>query len=311
MIEVENVSRSYGDRAAIQDLSFSVKKGTIHGFLGPNGAGKTTTMKMIAALLPPHQGKIRVGGIDVSENPSEIKKKIGILLEVPPLFHDMETREYLNFAARLRGVPKKEVKTRVDEALEKLGLVDVQKRLIGNLSKGYKQKTGVAQAIVHNPEIVILDEPTSGLDPKAVIEMRSLIKDLKKEHTVLFSSHQLKEADLVCDDVTIISKGKLMASASIEDIGKSLARKTVVNLLIARPTEAGLEKLRELEAVSSVESASEGDFSRVKVLLQSLEDQREEIGALVVESNMGLLELTQEKPDLEKIFLEVTEGRQA
>ncbi|MEX0798853.1 MAG: ABC transporter ATP-binding protein [Bacteriovoracaceae bacterium] len=193
MIKVDSVTRFYGDHLAVDNLSFTVRKGSIHGFLGPNGAGKTTTMKMIAALLPPHSGKITIDSIDVAQEPMQIKKSIGILLEIPPLFLDMEVREYLEFAARLHLVAKKDVGSHVDDVLEKMNLESVERRLVGNLSKGYKQKVGVAQAIVHRPAVVILDEPTSGLDPKAVMEMRALIKDLKKEHTILFSSHLLKK----------------------------------------------------------------------------------------------------------------------
>lgn len=306
MIEIDRISRYYGDRVAVKDLSFKVKKGSIHGFLGPNGAGKTTTMKMIAALLPPHSGRVLLDGVDVASNPLEIKRKIGILLETPPLFLDMETREYLEFAARLRGVPKAKTRGYVDEAIEMLGLESVEKRLLGNLSKGFKQKVGVAQAIAHKPEVVILDEPTSGLDPKAVIEMRALIKELKKERTILFSSHQLKEADLICDDVTIISNGKLMASASIEEIGKTLANKTMIEALVRRVSEDSLEKIQLMEGIQSAVVADEGDCRRIKIFSDSLEDQRESISEMIVSQNMGLLELTQERPDLEKIFLEVT-----
>ena len=308
MIEVDNITRFYGDRIAVENLSFKVRKGSIHGFLGPNGAGKTTTMKMIAGLLPPHSGKVLVGGLDVAANSMEIKKKIGILLETPPLFLDMGTREYLEFAARLRGTPKDEVASFVDEALKRLGLETVQNRLLGNLSKGYKQKVGVAQAIVHKPEVVILDEPTSGLDPKAVIEMRALIKELRDEHTILFSSHQLKEADLVCDDVTIISNGKLMASSSIENIGKSLSEKTVIHLLVKRANEEDLLKLKELSFIQALHSQAEGEYVRVTLYTDSLEEQRESISSLAVANGMGLLEMTQERPDLESIFLQVTEA---
>lgn len=306
MIKVDNVSRSYGGRLAVASLSFSVRKGSVHGFLGPNGAGKTTTMKMIAALLPPHAGSISLDGVDVSENPIEIRKKIGILLENPPLLLDMEVRDYLLYAARLRGVHKRSAGSYVDEAMEKLGLGHVQNRILGNLSKGYKQKVGVAQAIAHKPEVVILDEPTSGLDPKAVIEMRSLIKSLSDEHTVLFSSHQLKEAELICDDITIIADGRLMVSSSKEEVGKSLANKNICSLLVRRVSEEAMEKLDGLAFTGGAVASPEGDNHRIKVYLNSLEDHREEISELAVAQKMGLLEMEQETPDLEKIFLEVT-----
>lgn len=306
MIEVERVSRYYGDTAAVEDLSFSAAKGRIHGFLGPNGAGKTTTMKMIAGLLPPHSGRIRVDGLDTVEYPLEIKKKIGILLEHPPLFMDMETGEFLRYAARLRGASAKEAAALADEAMEKMGLTEVSRRLLGNLSKGYKQKVGVAQAIVHRPPVLILDEPTSGLDPKAVIEMRSLIKELKDDHTILFSSHQLKEAEQVCDDVTIIARGRLMASAPKEEIGRTLAQRSIVNALVSRVSQEALEKIKELEFVSDVFEKKDGDLVRLQIFSQSFEDRREELSELIVNEHMGLLEMARETPDLETIFLEVT-----
>ena len=308
MIEVDGITRLYGDRPAVEDLSFRVKKGSVHGFLGPNGAGKTTTMKMISGLLPPHAGSIKVGGLDVMACPHEVKKKIGILLEVPPLFMDMEVRDYLTYAAKLRQTDKSKVNAWVEESIEKLGLGDMRKRLVGNLSKGYKQKVGVAQAIVHKPALVILDEPTSGLDPKAVIEMRALIRELKAEHTVLFSSHLLKEADLVCDDVTIIAGGKLMGSASIEDIGRSISQKSVIGALVKRVSAEDKEALESLGFIESCAYSEEGEGTRIKALSGSLDDHREELSQFIVSRDLGLLEFTSEKPDLEKIFLEMTKS---
>ena len=305
MIEVDQITRFYGEHLAVDNLSFKVKKGTVHGFLGPNGAGKTTTMKMLAALLPPDSGKVLIDSVDVSKNPQEIKKKIGILLETPPLFMDMEGRDYLEYVARLRMVPKKDVKERVDLVLEKLGLQNFESRLLGNLSKGYKQKFGVAQAIVHNPEIVILDEPTSGLDPQAVMEMRELIRGLKNDHTVLFSSHLLREADLICDDVTIIANGKLMISAPIDEIQTSLSKKTVINIVTRSLSEQALGLLQKQSFVENALVEQKSDGFHIKVLADSLGDNREEISKFIVEHKLGLLEMTQERPDLEKIFFEV------
>ncbi len=275
------------------------------------GPVKTTTMKMISGLLPPHAGSIKVGGLDVVKSPDEVKKKIGILLEVPPLFMDMEVRDYLTYAAKLRQTEKSKVNAWVDESIEKLGLGDMGKRLVGNLSKGYKQKVGVAQAIVHKPDLVILDEPTSGLDPKAVIEMRSLIKELKADHTVLFSSHLLKEADLVCDDVTIIADGKLMASASIENIGKSISRKLVVDALVRRVTAEDKEALASLSFIENCVYSDEGEAARIKILSGSLDDHREELSKFIISRDLGLLEFNSEKPDLEKIFLEMTKSERS
>ncbi|MBC76540.1 MAG: MFS transporter [Halobacteriovoraceae bacterium] len=305
MIEVKNISRSYGSQTAVDGLSFNVRKGSVHGFLGPNGAGKTTTMKILAAMLPPDSGKVLIDSIDTSLQPLDVRKKIGILLEHPPLFFDMGGREYLEYVARLRLVPKKKVRERVDFVLEKLGLQDHQTRLLGNLSKGYKQKFGVAQAIVHNPEFVILDEPTSGLDPQAVMEMRSLIKDLKNEHTVLFSSHLLKEADLICDDVTIISNGKLLASAPIEEIQSSLSEKTAINITVKNWSEELLSKIDGKDFVQSVSLIPGEGETKLNILVDSLQDNRDQLSRFIVEEGLGLLEMTQERPDLEKIFFEV------
>lgn len=308
MIEVDGITRLYGNRAAVEDLSFKVKKGSVHGFLGPNGAGKTTTMKMISGLLPPHAGKIKVAGLDVSESPNEVKKKIGILLETPPLFLDMEVSDYLTYAAKLRQTPKDKLSDYVEQAIDRLGLGGVQNRIVGNLSKGYKQKVGVAQAIVHKPELVILDEPTSGLDPKAVIEMRSLIRELKEDHTVLFSSHLLKEADLVCDDVTIIAGGKLMASAPIAEIGNSIAQKSVVDALVKRISAEDKEALQSMSFIENCVFSEEGDDTRIKIFSGSLDDHREELSQFIVSRELGLLEFSSERPDLEKIFLEMTKS---
>ena len=305
MIEVKNISRSYGSQTAVDGLSFNVRKGSVHGFLGPNGAGKTTTMKILAAMLPPDSGKVLIDSIDTSLQPLDVRKKIGILLEHPPLFFDMGGREYLEYVARLRLVPKKKVRERVDFVLEKLGLQDHQTRLLGNLSKGYKQKFGVAQAIVHNPEFVILDEPTSGLDPQAVMEMRSLIKDLKNEHTVLFSSHLLKEADLICDDVTIISNGKLLVSAPIEEIQSSLSEKTAINITVKNWSEELLSKIDGKDFVQSVSLIPGEGETKLNILVDSLQDNRDQLSRFIVEEGLGLLEMTQERPDLEKIFFEV------
>lgn len=310
MIEVNDISRSYGNQLALDGLSFNVRKGSVHGFLGPNGAGKTTTMKILAAMLPPDSGKVFIDGVDTSLHPLEIRKKIGILLEQPPLFLDMVGRDYLEYVARLRLVPKGEVKDRVEFVIEKLGLQDVQSRILGNLSKGYKQKFGVAQAIVHNPEFVILDEPTSGLDPQAVMEMRSLIKDLKQEHTVLFSSHLLKEADLICDDVTIISDGKLLASAPIDEIQGSLSKKTVIDVTVKKLNdEYDLSQFREFDFIQSVSLLQKNEETHLRILVDSLQDNREKLSRFVVEQGLGLLEMTQERPDLEKIFFEVVKRK--
>ncbi len=220
MIEVRDLVKRYGDHVAVDGISFSVGKGEILGFLGPNGAGKTTTMRVLTCYQPPTSGTVEVCGFDVEKDPDEIKKRIGYLPEVPPLYNEMTPESYLAFVARLKGVPSKEVKERVDWACSRCGLDDVRKRLIQNLSKGYKQRVGLAQAIIHKPEVLILDEPTIGLDPKQIREIRELIKELGKEHTIILSTHILPEVTMTCDKVVIINRGKIAAQGSLEELTK-------------------------------------------------------------------------------------------
>ena len=220
MIEISHLCKSYGDRTAIEDISFSVKKGEVLGFLGPNGAGKTTTMKIITGFMAPSSGSVSVGGYDVFEHPIKVKKQIGYLPEVPPIYLDMYVRDYLEFVARLKGVAKESVTQRVNEALEKTSLGDVSSRIIQNLSKGYRQRVGLAQALVGNPDILILDEPTAGLDPKQVAEIRNLIGQLKGEHTIVLSTHILPEVQATCDRIVIINEGKIRAQDSLSALSQ-------------------------------------------------------------------------------------------
>src|SRR3954451_21457714 len=207
MIQVEGLTKRYARHVAVDNISFAVDKGDIVGFLGPNGAGKTTTMRVLTCFMPPTAGKATVAGYDVFEKPMEVKKRIGYLPETPPVYPEMETGDYLEFVGRLKGIPTGDLKRRVSEVSERCAIADVQKKLIGKLSKGYRQRVGLAQAIIHNPDVLILDEPTSGLDPKQIIETRELIKNLAGEHTIILSTHILSEVEAVCQKVIIISKG--------------------------------------------------------------------------------------------------------
>ena len=218
MIEVNNLSKQYGELLAIQNVSFRVKKGDILGFLGPNGAGKTTTMRIITGYIPATQGTVTVAGYDVFASPMEVKKRIGYLPEIPPLYQDMTVSSYLDFVARIKEIPKKQIKTSMDEALEKCGLTEVYERVIDQLSKGFKQRVGIAQAIIHKPEVLILDEPTIGLDPKQIIEIRSLIKSLAGEQTIILSTHILQEVTMVCDRVIIIDRGKIVIDDTLRNL---------------------------------------------------------------------------------------------
>jgi len=224
MIEAINLVKKYGDIAAVNDVSFKIEKGQIVGFLGPNGAGKTTTMRMLTGFIPSTSGQTLIQGIDVSEHPLEVKRKLGYLPEQPPLYLDMSVFSYLKFISKLKAVPSSERKEKIEWALEKCGLKDVRKRVIANLSKGFKQRVGLAQAILNKPDVLIFDEPTIGLDPKQIREIRELIKDLAGEHTVILSTHILPEVTMTCEKAIIINKGKIVAQGSIESLtaGKSL-----------------------------------------------------------------------------------------
>lgn len=305
-IIVDSVTKIYGSRKAVDNLSFKVKKGSIHGFLGPNGAGKTTTMKMIAGVIPPAQGNIYINGNNVQENLLKVKASLGVLLENPPLYKDMEVRDYLRYVCQLHKVEKSKINDYLDYAIEKLDLKDVEFRLIGNLSKGYKQRVGVAQAIVNKPDIVILDEPTVGLDPSSVIEMRDLIKELAKEHTVLLSSHLLHEINLICDEVTIIKDGLLQATGPVEQIAQKVKDKEKL-IVKVRKWDSSLNQEFSKLASYKIEQVEEG--FQLSIDQKIGEDSRDEIAKFVIKNDLGLLELTKESLDLEKVFLEVTGGK--
>src|ERR1051326_3230517 len=224
MIKVEGLTKRYARNVAVDNISFEVDKGEIVGFLGPSGAGKTTTMRVLTCFLPPTSGKASVAGFDVLDNPIEVKKRIGYLPEMPPLYPEMEVSEYLTFVARLKGVPAGEVTRRVDEAMERCAVGDVRTRLISKLSKGYRQRVGLAQAILHNPDVLILDEPTSGLDPKQIIETRELISSLTGDHMIILSTHILSEVEHSCQKVLIINRGRIVASESVIGLTSKMRR---------------------------------------------------------------------------------------
>lgn len=256
MIEVKHLCRKYGEHRAVDDLSFTIENGYVYGFLGPNGAGKSTTMNMITGCLAATSGQILIDGYDIFEDAQEAKKRIGYLPEIPPLYQDMTVREFLNFVAKAKGVPKQALDEQLFSVVSLAGLEEVEERLIKNLSKGYKQRVGIAQALLANPEIIILDEPTVGLDPKQIIEVRDLIRELGKDHTVILSSHILSEVRSVCDHILIISKGKLVANDTPENLEKLYAPKSFEELFleltgeeaeIAEEADA-LELLRQIKA---------------------------------------------------------------
>src|SRR6266516_4629259 len=230
MIEVEGLTKRYGPTLAVSEVSFEVRKGEVLGFLGPNGAGKTTTMRVITGYLPPSAGKVRVAGVDVVEEPLEAKRHTGYLPENPPVYPDMTVVEYLAFVARVKGLPRGEVKKRVDEVSEKCAITDVRERQIGKLSKGYRQRVGLAQALIHNPDVLILDEPTAGLDPKQIIETRERIRGFAGQHTVVLSTHILPEVSMTCGRVVIINKGRVVAEDTPENLTHRLQGAATVRL---------------------------------------------------------------------------------
>lgn len=300
MIEVKNLTRAYSKNIAVDNISFTVENGKIYGFLGPNGAGKSTTMNMICGCLSVTDGEITIEGHDIFKEPEKAKKCIGYLPEIPPLYPDMTPYEYLTFVAQAKGTEKKDIKNKVEKAVEKTGLSDMKDRLIKNLSKGYRQRVGIAQAIVADPEIVILDEPTVGLDPIQVIEVRELIKNLKKEHTVIISSHILSEIQAVCDSVIIINKGKIIASDEISNLENIINDGAYTEATV----KADEGQVREILPGAEITSSKEG-FTSFR--LPKKECGREKVAELFAEKRIPVTELKETKADLEDIFVELTE----
>lgn len=302
MIEVRDLCKSYGDRRAIDHLNFTVRKGEVVGFLGPNGAGKTTTMKIITGFMAPTSGEVKVGGFDVFENPIEVKSRIGYLPETPPVYGDMYVRDYLEFVAKLRRTPKDKIKSYVDEALDKTHLGDVQGRLIQNLSKGYRQRVGLAQALVSKPDILILDEPTVGLDPKQMQEIRNLILKLRGHHTIILSTHILPEVQAVCERLIIINQGKIVAQDSLEGLAKRMTGGRRITLKVRRPSAQLTSELEKSPGVLHVKQ--DGGIYQVDVNAQ--DEALEALSSLVVQKGAGLLELRPEDMGLEDIFIKLT-----
>ena len=305
MIEVRKLCKSYGERQAISNLSFTIEKGDVVGLLGPNGAGKSTTMKIITGFMAPTSGEAKICGFDVFEDPIEVKKRIGYLPETPPLYTEMIVEDYLKFVAELKGVEKVRLKSLVDKALVKTQLVDVRHRLIRNLSKGFKQRVGIAQALVSDPEVLILDEPTVGLDPKQVAEIRDLIKELRGEHTIILSTHILPEVQATCNKVIIIHEGKIVAQDSIDQIEKLNQGTIILNIRTRRPHHLN-HQLGGIAGVQLVESINQ---FQLRVTLAEQEDLIEEIAKEVIAAGVGLVELTPSRANLEDVFLKLTYGQ--
>ena len=309
MIEVSNLVKRYGDHTAVDHLSFQIEKGKIYGFLGPNGAGKSTTMNMITGYIASTEGTVTIDGHDILEEPEKAKKCIGYLPEQPPLYFDMTVLEYMKFAADLKKIPKDKKKSMIEEVMDMVKITDMKNRLIKNLSKGYRQRVGLAQAILGYPEVIILDEPTVGLDPKQIIEIRDLIKSLKKKHTVILSSHILSEVSAICDYVLIISHGKLVASDTPDNLGKLAAGSNNLNLLVKGEKSRIRQLLGEISGVKeiSIEKKSDQEGWNVTVSTEENTDIREEVFFKMAENHYPILEMQSQKISLEEIFLELTE----
>ncbi|MBO8152577.1 MAG: ATP-binding cassette domain-containing protein [Candidatus Marinimicrobia bacterium] len=308
MIEVRNLVKYYGDFPAVKDITFSVEKGEILGFLGPNAAGKTTTMRIITGYMPATRGTVKVAGYDVFEHPLEVKKRIGYLPENPPLYMDMRVRDYLRFVAEIKGVDRKGVNAEVERVAELVSITHVLDKYAQKLSKGYRQRVGLAQALINNPPVLILDEPTIGLDPKQIIEVRELIRSLGSEHTIILSTHILPEVSMTCSRVVIINEGKLVAMDTPENLTARLQGSETVFVEVEGPIQDVLGAIEKMEEVISatVEQRKGDEVGLFKVQARVGSDIRKKLASLVVNSNWGLLELRPEKLSLEEIFLKLT-----
>lgn len=308
MIEVEKLTKKYGDHVAVDNLSFRVERGMIYGFLGPNGAGKSTTMNMMTGYIAATSGTVKINGYDILQNPEQAKKSIGYLPELPPVYPDMTVYEYLKFVAELKQVKKSEQRAQIEDVMAQTRIEDVQNRLISKLSKGYKQRVGLAQAIIGYPEVLILDEPTVGLDPKQIIEMRELIRELAKKHTIILSSHILSEVSAVCDHIMIISKGKLVASDTPEGLVTRLkgGRQLMMSVQGEQSElEEILQSIGQIKNYSIQPSKAEGCVSAI-IRTQEQDDIRVELFHRLAAADLPIMELSLSEKSLEDVFLELT-----
>src|SRR5271170_1030105 len=309
MIEVENLTKTYSGFRAVQDISFHVKKGEIVGFLGPNGAGKSTTMKVLAGYLPPTDGRISIAGFDVVTDSIEVRKRIGYMPENVPLYTDMRVNEFLRFRAELKKVPRRNIKERVELVKERAALKDVENKIIGTLSKGYRQRVGLADAMVHDPDLLILDEPTIGLDPNQIRAVRDLIKELGKHHTILLSTHILSEVELTCSRVLVINRGRIEASDTPANLTKLVRGGGSILLEVKAPSSDVIAKLKGVPKVEDVEIIlpADGDWTQAKIFAEPGNDVREAVYGVVRQNNWALRELSRVKATLEEAFVELTQ----
>lgn len=312
MIEVKNLVKKYGNHVAVNDLSFKIEKGKIYGFLGPNGAGKSTTMNIITGYLAATSGQVIVNGHDIYEEPEKAKKCIGYLPEIPPLYMDMTPREYLEFSADLKGLTKKQRTEQFKDIAKLTGIEDVMDRLIKNLSKGYKQRVGLAQAILGYPEVIILDEPTVGLDPKQIVEIRDVIKGLSKKHTVILSTHIMQEVSAVCDEVIIIAHGELVARDTPNNLGKHVSGSNTIEIVVKAPdykVKAILNKMNDVTKFE-VHNDTEEECTRALVSTGVEKDLREDVFYAFAAAKCPIVGMSYSNTSLEDVFIKVTSGKQ-
>jgi len=308
MIEIKNLTKKFGNTVVLDDLSINVKKGEILGFLGPNGAGKSTTMKIITSFWSPTKGSVKVDGVDVTKDSALTRSKIGYLPETVPLYEDMRVYEYLRFVAEVRGINKSEIKTRIKEVVGDCGLSSVVRKPIDELSKGFRQRVGLAQAIIHKPDILILDEPTTGLDPNQISEIRDLIKKIGQEKTVIFSTHILSEVSATCDRVIIINKGKIVAEGTPAELAKKAGGKEMIYVKIKGPKDEILKYFEKMEKINNVEISDKEseDIHGYKIEPKEGIDLREDLSKAVMNGGWSILEFSQKSISLEDVFKELT-----
>ena len=308
MIEVENLTKVYGKHTAVDHVSFRLDEGKIYGFLGPNGAGKSTTMNMMTGYIAPSEGTVRINGYDITRDAQEAKKCIGYLPEIPPIYQDMTVEEFLSFAAEIKKIPKQERKGQMEEVMQMTGISDMGHRLIRNLSKGYRQRVGFAQAILGYPDIIILDEPTVGLDPKQIIEIRELIRKLGEKHTVILSSHILSEVQAVCDEIIIISKGKMVARGTSEELIDMMHKDVLLELEVEGTPQELTEVLDHFENLESyeLEEGEHPEITRVKIHTSAETDIRRALFFALADAQMPIMSLYRKEDSLEDVFLELT-----
>lgn len=305
MIHLNSVSKIYGNQIAVNNLSFTIEKGEILGFLGPNGAGKSTTMKMITTYLTPTSGKIEVCGLDTQTEYMQVRQKIGYLPEHNPLYLDMYVKEYLSFVAKINHIPRKEIQKRITQMIDICGLTKEQHKKIGALSKGYRQRVGLAQALIHNPEVLILDEPTTGLDPNQIIEIRNLIKEVGKEKTVIFSTHILSEVEAICDKVVVIHEGKLVANDTLSGLKQSLSAQTYIELVTDTQKPIQIQDFENLPEVTKIDSISE---TEIHLYTHNPKETSKHVFERCVEKGYTVISIRQQEKSMESLFKLLTQN---